>query len=244
MFAKPTLKRRNSAVIGIQARSNSSRLPNKALIPFGNKTALDHVMDACNTAREYLTKDDIRVDVALLVPEDDPIVEAYKNKILIIPGSEKNVLSRYVALSEILYPDYIVRITGDCYVHSPRAIATHIRTAVRRDADYTSNVDPRFRTAIDGHDVEVMSHRMLDWAKRHALTDYDREHVTTVIRRAYPDWAKYVHLITDLDLSEFKFSVDTKEDFDYVASIYHRTKSKKEALVEQCSERNHSYFVY
>jgi len=230
------------ALIGIQARSTSVRLPNKALVPFDGKPALERVLDACEKAKDYLAKD-CKTDVVILCPKGDPIKDAFKNHI-VIDGSEKNVLSRYVAAQELINPDYMVRVTGDCYLHSPKVIATAIRTAVKRDADYTSNVEPRVRTALDGHDVEVLSPRMLDWVKRHALTDYDREHVTTIIREKYPEWCKIVHLVSDLDLSHLKLSVDTAEDFNYVANVYRSTREKKQKLDQMCGMHNHSYFVY
>ena len=82
--------------------------------------------------------------------------------------------------------------------------------------DYISNVDERFRTTLDGADCEVISRRLLDDTAQRATAPSDREHVTTLIRREPPAWAKIGVVLNHFDLSWIKLSVDTEEDLERV----------------------------
>lgn len=66
------------------------------------------------------------------------------------------------------------------------------------------------------------------WLDENAKNPDDRQHVTTMIRREPPRWAKMGIVIDYLDLSELKLSVDTKEDLERVREAYNRVKSKTE----------------
>ena len=56
--------------------------------------------------------------------------------------------------------------------------------------DYISNVDEECRLCLDGVDCEVMSAGLLKWLNQSATDAFDREHVTTLARRAPPEWSK------------------------------------------------------
>ena len=87
-----------SVLIGIQARSTSSRLPNKALRMLGPKPVLKHVVDSCAYSANYLNKLTHKtmtsVGVALLIPEHDPIGEHYLfRNVQFVRGSERTIRS-------------------------------------------------------------------------------------------------------------------------------------------------------
>lgn len=217
-------------LIAIQARSGSTRLPRKAFELIGERRMLDHVIDSCRKAAHYLgtrpspTKPE--VDVALLVPEGDPIGKEFARGVEVVHGPEQDVLSRYYLALERLTPDYIVRITGDCPLIPDFLIAKHITTAIKGRYDYVSNVDEETRTAIDGHDCEVLSARMLGWLHGAAETASDREHVTLLARREPPDWARRGAVLNYHDQSHLKLSVDTAEDLARVREEYERRDVK------------------
>lgn len=218
-----------SVLIGIQARSTSSRLPNKALRMLGPKPVLKHVVDSCAYSANYLNKLTHKtmtsVGVALLIPEHDPIGEHYLfRNVQIVRGSENDVLSRYCLALNRLKPDYMVRITGDCPLIPPYLISKMIKLTLLNQYDYLSNVDPMARTAIDGFDCEVMSDRALSWLNEHAVEPYDREHVTPLFRSNPPSWANRGGVISNLNFSSLKLSVDTEEDFERVSDQYEQVR--------------------
>lgn len=226
-------------LIAIQARSGSTRLPRKAFELIGERRMLDHVIDSCREAARYLNgrteravsvrgpnDSDLRVSVALLTPEGDLIAKEFARKAEVVEGPEQDVLSRYYLALERLHPDYVVRITGDCPLIPDFLIAKHITTAIKGRYDYVSNVDEETRTAIDGHDCEVMSSRMLGWLHGAAETASDREHVTLLARREPPDWARRGAVLNYHDQSHLKLSVDTAEDLARVREEYERRDVK------------------
>jgi len=205
-------------LIGIQARSGSTRLPKKAFALIGGKTMLDMVIDRCKKAAAYTNRsmNRVAVSVAVLTPSGDPIVSEFKRACDVVEGPEMDVLARYGVGVAKHNPDLIVRVTGDCPLISPYTINRLIKLAIEHRYDYISNVDERFRTAIDGDDCEVFSRRLFDLALEFATRPYDREHVTSFMRRTPPEWAKIGAIIGSVDHSSVKLSVDTPEDLERV----------------------------
>lgn len=203
-------------LIGIQARSTSTRLPRKVLAEIGGKSILQHVIDSARGSARYINsrKGTMRlaVDIALLIPKGDEIRTHVRGNIMLIEGSEDDVLSRYVKASKVMKPDYVVRITADCPSLPSAIITKHITGAVMDKADYFSNVDEDCRTAPDGYDCEVMTVKVLEWLDSNAEELSDREHVTTLIRRSPPEWAVIRHLIGWKLEANLKFSIDTADD--------------------------------
>jgi spore coat polysaccharide biosynthesis protein SpsF (cytidylyltransferase family) len=208
-------------LIGIQARSGSTRLPRKAFEMISGRTMLDRVIDTCNFAAKKLgSRDGHVVDVVVVTPTNDPIVEDFSNRVQIVEGPEQDVLSRYAIAVEVYKPEVIVRITGDCPLIPGALIHQMTLIAIQHGYDYFSNADERFRTSIDGSDCEVFSRRMLDYAAQHAPTAYDREHVTPFMRQSPPPWAKSGIAIGAFDISDIKLSVDTQEDLERVRQAF------------------------
>lgn len=219
--------------MAIQARSTSKRFPNKALAILGTKTLIEHVVTAAEEAVGFLQrnlKDPLEFVVAVLVPDRDPLVDFLdrKSHCKIVEGDEFNVLSRYEKAVVLYRPDFIVRLTGDCPLLPDFVISKHVRSALFGSMDYVSNVDPRFRTSPDGWDVEVMSKRLFSWVAQTANKMLDLEHVTTLIRREPPDWARIGHVIDHIDNSSVKLSVDTPEDLERVREQYTSVSKKVE----------------
>lgn len=214
-------------LIGIQARSGSTRLPRKAFELIGGKMMLDHVIESCKKASSYVhKKEGIYAKVVVLTPDDDPIAKIFASRCDIVEGPTSDVLARYLMAVEKYAPDLVVRITGDCPLIPSYIIARTISTAYQHGYDYVANVDERFRTAIDGTDCEAMSTTLLEQAGKEAKDPYDREHVTTWIRREQPEWAKIGAMVNYFDHSSIKLSVDTRDDLERVRSAYDSAEEK------------------
>lgn len=225
-----------SVLIGIQARSNSTRLPKKCFEPIGSKRLLDHVIEACFRASKYsnnLTyKKNYTTDVALLIPTGDMIKRGFGSQVEIVEGPEFDVLARFEAAQKKFNADYVCRITGDCPLIPPYIITKHISLAVLGQYDYISNVEESCRLSLDGIDCEVMSKRMLQWLVNTAKSPEEKEHVTLLARKDPPDWAKRGFTASYFDQSGIKLSVDTKEDLEKVRAEYNRV-GKKLQIAEQ-----------
>lgn len=230
-------------IIAIQARSTSKRLPGKVFLQIDGKEILQHVIDAAEESAAYVNnyafKNKVKVKVVLLVPEGDEIVKRYKNKVIIFEGDEDDVLHRYVNMSREFNPAYIVRVTADCPLLPSYIITKHINIATSARYDYVSNVDENCRTCIDGHDVEVLSQRALEWLDEHAVSSEEREHVTLAIRRRPTAYNFRIgHVIGHIYQPYMKLSIDTMEDFERIKEEYFKIKQCIEKAIEQHGEKS------
>lgn len=218
-------------MIGIQARSGSTRLPRKAFELISGKMLLDRVIDACKSGAinaKNVSRGTVRAQVVVLTPEGDPIAREFKNRCEIVEGPEHDVLARYAIAANVLDPDFVVRVTGDCPLLPPFVVSKLITLARMNSYDYLSNVDEQHRTALDGADCEVMSRKMLDWLDEKAESTSEREHVTLLARQAPPDWAKIGCVVNHFDHSDLKLSVDTREDLERVRAAFEMAENKYE----------------
>lgn len=223
-------------LIGIQARSNSTRFPKKIYEIIGDKRVLDHVIDQAKSAADHINhftrRASVNCQVAVLHPSDDiEIVKAFKNSgAILIGGPENDVLSRFVTAQRMTSADYVVRLTSDCPLILDFVIAKHIHTAAFRHAykkyDYISNIEEKCRLIADGFDCELLSREALDWLDRMATEAFDREHVTTALRRLRPKHLRQAFIASKLDTSRMKMSVDTPEDLERIREYYHEREHK------------------
>lgn len=220
-------------LIGIQARSGSTRLPGKAFELIAGRTTLDRVVEACKAASMHITrKSSVPSRVAILTPTGDRIAQDFKNRCDVVEGDEWDVLSRYAKAMEEFCPTHIVRVTGDCPLIPPSAIDGLVNIGLRNAYDYVTNADERYRTTLDGMDCEMLSAKALRWLQETATEASDREHVTPLIRRDPPSWAKRGLLMGTLDLSHIKLSVDTQEDLETARVAFDRSFGKYQAAMK------------
>lgn len=228
--------------IGIQARTDSDRLPGKVNLDLGGKPVLERVIDAAKRSALYLNRKShvtgIKVDVYLLTPVGDELVARYRSRVQVIEGPHLDVLARYMELVSLAQPDYVVRITGDCPLIPPFVITKHIQTAVNQKYDYFSNVEPAVRTAIDGFDCEVISRRLIEYGHAQAVSADEREHVTLFLRRRRPEWATYGAMIDYLDLSKVHLSLDTIEDYERIRAQWDSIERKTRRARDLYGEKN------
>lgn len=211
----------NIVLIGLQAREDSYRLPNKVLMEIEDGvTVLDVIIESVKKAQNFINRKNsykTLVKSALLIDKKSTaIFERYKDKIEIHKGDTDDVLSRYVEACNYHHADYIVRVTGDCIELPSWVISRAIKSAIRNEADFVSNTI--IRTNIEGQDVEVISKKLLDYLNKNSSSKEEREHVTLLLKNEnnLKDLSfkfKLVHLLEKTYLAGIKTSIDTKEEF-------------------------------
>jgi spore coat polysaccharide biosynthesis protein SpsF (cytidylyltransferase family) len=164
-------------VVITQARTGSSRLPNKVLKRIQGKTLLQIHIDRIKQAREV---DDIYI-ATTTQKEDDTIVKlANTLNIKSSRGSKEDVLDRFYQTVKNIKPKFIVRLTSDCPLIDPKLLDEVISQAKNQDLDYYANIiEERYP---DGQDIEVFKFTALEKAHSETILKSDREHVTTYIR--------------------------------------------------------------
>lgn len=204
----------------IQARTTSSRLPNKVLLslPYGSdKTVLEQVINRVNKS-EFINK----IVIATTVNKtDNPIEELCKNlKITCYRGSEDNVLARYYEAAKENEADMIIRVTSDCPCIDSKVIDDLITKHLKEKNDYTSN--SLTRTFPHGLDCEIFSFELLEEAYNNAKEKFEKEHVTPYIYKTNKDKFKLGSLILDNSkgYEKIRITLDTKEDYTLLCNIY------------------------
>lgn len=218
-------------LIGIQARSGSKRLPGKALKEIDDAIMTEHVIAAARSASRFLGLSHGCL-VVLLVPRGDPL-KSVITSVPVLEGPEDDVLSRYQLAVTKFQPEYLVRITGDCPLIKAALITKHVLSALKNRLDYVSNTFDDLRTFVDGYDCEVISKKLFHWACENVRSSFDREHVTTIIKKTPPRWAKFGVVFDDNDLSHIKLSVDTLDELTEVRRIKESLRKKRNLAEER-----------
>ena len=211
----------------IQARMGSTRLPGKVMKEILGKPVILWDLDRISLSK-------LIDEIVVAVPygkENDVIVDTikeYNDKIVTTRGSEDDVLDRYYQAAVQTNADVVVRITSDCPLIDPVVIDQVIEQFLDNDCDYCSN--SHIRTYPRGLDTEVFSFKTLEEAWNEARKDYEREHVTPYIIEN-PDKFKLLNVANDIDLSHLRWTLDTKEDFEFISAVYKRIYPKKQLFL-------------
>jgi spore coat polysaccharide biosynthesis protein SpsF (cytidylyltransferase family) len=158
-------------VIGIQARSGSTRFPGKIYEKIGDKSVLEMIYDTClevNPAPNFIGSPSVYV----LGHEGDDKLQTFckeKGMDLTLHVEENDVLSRYTNPEFIREGMCMVRITSDCPLVRVKDIEAVIMGLAKHD--YVSNVYGR--TFLDGFDVQGCTSKFLQW---HHENNMGREH--------------------------------------------------------------------
>ena len=201
----------------IQARMGATRLPNKVLMDVNSKPLLAYEIDRVKQSKKV----DAIVIATTRNSSDDKIESfALSKGIDCFRGSEDDVLDRYYQCSKE-YKEYetIVRITGDCPLIDPAIIDEVIALHESKNTDYTSNIIKE--TYPDGMDVEVFTRDALHKSANDANLKTEREHVTQYMRNN--DIFSKSNLSSNSDYSNYRLTVDEKEDFEVISFLIENT---------------------
>ena len=198
----------------LQARSSSSRLPGKVLLPILGAPMLARQIDRIVRAKSL-----DGLVVATSTATDDDAIEALCGNMNIdcFRGALHDVLDRVNSCATAFGADQVVRLTGDCPLADPGVIDRVVEAHTDTKSDYTSNVYPP--TWPDGLDVEIIRRDVLAIAAAEARLPSEREHVTPfVVNRG--DRFALSNVETAPDRSDLRLTVDEPRDFEFVSRIY------------------------
>ncbi|HCA42505.1 MAG TPA: aminotransferase [Bacteroidetes bacterium] len=203
----------------VQARMGSSRLPSKVLMEADGKKLLSYTIERLKNSKKI-----DNIIVATTDTNKDEAIEKFciDNKIDFFRGDENDVLDRFYNASKKFNFKNIIRITADCPLIDYKIVDDVIDLFKSGKYDYVSNVDPP--SFPDGLDVEIFSFDALEDAFNNAKLISEREHVTPYIRNNKK--FKKTNLNNNRDLSNLRWTVDEKEDFDYISKILKSVNSK------------------
>jgi spore coat polysaccharide biosynthesis protein SpsF len=199
----------------VQARMTSARLPGKILMNVLGKPLLQYELERLRRVPSL----DGLVAATTINAADDPVIALCERMgIAYYRGSELDVLSRFHEAAALHGAEAVVRFTADCPLIDPALSDSVIRRFLdsRGELDYCSldipDAYPR------GMDTEIFSAAVLTEAFTEGTTKPDREHATHFIQ-SRPERYRILKLKCDKDLSIYRLTVDTPEDFALVSRI-------------------------
>ena len=206
------------AVLIIQARMLSSRLPGKVLLPLAEKPMLEWVIS--RAARSKV------IDSCMVATTVDPTDDEIENwcnekKVPIFRGSQYDVLDRYYHAALQEKADVIIRVTADCPLIDPDLINELFAFYQKEEADFAANrlPPPWHRTYPIGLDAEIVSMEMLTKAWQLAEEKFEREHVMPWFYDT-PGRCKVAILDNPVDYGEHRWTVDTPEDYAMMQKLF------------------------
>jgi spore coat polysaccharide biosynthesis protein SpsF len=207
------------AVVVVQARSGSTRLPGKVLLDLGGRTLLERMLERLAWAQAPSA-----VVVATTTdPADDAIVNlCARSGFACHRGHPTDLLDRHYAAACATGADVVVKVPSDCPLIDPRVIdrvlCAHLAAPERWD--YTSNLHPE--SYPDGSDVEVVGIEALGAAWRDARRPHEREHTTPYFwEKPGPFRIQNVAWEEGRDVSRtHRIVVDYPEDLEVVRAVW------------------------
>jgi spore coat polysaccharide biosynthesis protein SpsF len=211
----------------IQARMGSTRLPGKVMKELCGKTVLAQVIfrvQAC------LLVDEVVVATTTSKADDVVVAEAEKYGAKWFRGSEEDVLERYYLAAKEYNADVVVRVTSDCPLFDPEVLSQMLEyfkneTFEGLQIDYLSNC--LNRSYPRGLDAEVFTFDVLEKAFTEAKKPYEREHVTPYIYE-HPDIFSLHNQTNDDDISNYRWTLDTADDWKLIEAVYADLYRKEE----------------
>lgn len=206
-------------VVVVQARTGSSRLPGKVLLPAAGAPLLVRLLErilAARTPFELVVATTVR-------PEDDPIDELVRRfGARVYRGHPTDLLDRHHRAAVAARADVVVKIPSDCPLVDPEVIDAVLgaHRAAAGSLDYVSNLHPA--TWPDGNDVEAMSVEALATAWREARAPHEREHTTPFLWDR-PERFRIGNVSRpdgrDLSMTH-RLTLDYPDDYLLIAAVY------------------------
>lgn len=206
-------------LVVIQARTGSTRLPNKVMMPLAGRPLLERMVERVRMAS---LPSDVIV-ATTLEPTDDPIRSLCDEiDVNCFNGHATDLLDRHYKAALLERADVVVKIPSDCPLIDPavidRVIGFYLEN--RRSLDYVSNLHPA--TWPDGQDVEVIPTDTLETAWRHGRKSFEREHTTPFIwERPERFRIGNVEWETGRNLSmTHRWTIDYPEDYTFLCRVF------------------------
>jgi spore coat polysaccharide biosynthesis protein SpsF len=197
----------------LQARTTSTRLPAKALLPLAG-------MPSSILAAKRAMRDGLDLVFATSTDPTDDLLAATAAAagLKVFRGSKDDVLGRYAAATaDMADDDVIIRITGDDPVPDADFLRALVASRARRGIEMLFSMSP-----ADGlpHGVaaQAFSVRALRDADKNAILAFEREHVgpwlvKNLTSAVFDDYA-------GLDLGHLRCTLDTLDDYFTLQTLF------------------------
>jgi spore coat polysaccharide biosynthesis protein SpsF len=206
-------------LVVIQARTGSTRLPNKVMMPLAGRPLLQRMLERVQAARFPF-----ELVVATTTDHSDEVIRKLCKEIGVncFSGHPTDLLDRHYQAALQEKADAVVKIPSDCPLIDPAVIDKVLNCFLeyKDETDFVSNLHPA--TYPDGNDVEVITMSVIETAWREVSLELERQHTTPFIwERPERFRIKNVEWETGLNYSmSHRFTIDYSEDYDFIKAVY------------------------
>lgn len=216
----------------IQARTGSSRLPGKVLLPLLDRPVLEWVVRATRAVQGV---DDVVV-ATTLEPGDDAIVELCASlEVPCVRGDVEDVLGRFLlAVSDdgVGDADAILRVTADCPLMDPAVCDMAIGLwRANPHLDHVGTGTPRcLPRGLDAEVAKVAPLRRLA-AELGAEDSHHRTHVTSYLY-SHPEEFNVASINVLPGAGDLRATLDTTQDWEVIRGLAERLGDRPPAWRE------------
>ena len=227
----------------VQARMGSSRFPGKMLAKLGDEELLSWVLSRVCDAKKL----DQVVLATSTSRDDDQLAElASTFKVLVVRGSQDDVLDRFIQAAKESKADLVVRVCADnpfvAAEEIDRLVVAHKSGSFDYSCNHQQRLDNRY---ADGFGAEILSTSLLNEILKLTTLTAHREHVTSYV---WDNSAKFkiqaVEAPPELAFPEVKLDIDTPEDLqklnEFVKKYAITTTSSATKIVQAFNEFTNS----
>jgi spore coat polysaccharide biosynthesis protein SpsF len=198
-------------IVITQARTGSTRFPNKIMNRIEGKTLLSIHVNRIKKSKKINS-----LIVATTNKKDDDIIELEANNLDVhcYRGDENDVLDRFYKAAKPHNPDYVVRLTSDCPLIDSHLMDEIIEATINSNVDYCSNT--LIESYPDGQDVEVFTFSSLKKAWEKSYLNSEREHVTPYMKKNFR--TLNIHS-NNMEFNKVRMTVDEPNDFEVIKKL-------------------------
>jgi spore coat polysaccharide biosynthesis protein SpsF (cytidylyltransferase family)/aryl-alcohol dehydrogenase-like predicted oxidoreductase len=202
-------------VIIMQARTNSSRLPGKAMLPVSGYPSV---------ALAALRASNLGLETVVAIPDgpsDDALAEAIaKFGIRVTRGPLEDVLARFAFAAKDLPDDtVVVRLTGDNVLPDGDLVRELVLAFAVSGVEYLAHSWPQSQLPY-GLGGELFTAATLRQAQARASSAYDREHVTPWMQRNCRRRIHVPGILHGADFSHLRCTIDDDEDYQRICRLF------------------------
>lgn len=212
---------------------NSTRLPGKMMMSLGQYPLIDWILRRCKKSQlvdKWILATSEKESNSILCNQADKYeIEYYR-------GSEEDVLSRFVLLSEKYKPDNLVRVCADNPFIESSEIDRLIEFFGNNECDYAFNHIPKNgNNYTDGLGAEIFSRQTLESMSREVYSPRHKEHATQFIWD-HPERFSIGTVQAPIHFAhpEIRLDVDKLEDLKFLENLI----EDKDSLPEKVSAQS------
>ena len=213
----------------IQARMRSTRLSGKVMLDILGKPVLWHIF---NRLRHCNFLDLIVISTGECTNNMAICEFASKNNIPFYAGSETDLIDRLYKTAVNFDASAIVRITADCPLVDPKVIDKLVSEFIKNKDQYDIVRNWKNPSFPHGLEAEVYSFEILKKMWEEIREPEIREWFALYPERE-PNSFRILNIANSENLSNFRWTIDYPEDYDFVKQIYQNLYKENEIFYMQ-----------